>query len=215
MGADKVFAQLAGKAVLWHSVRAFEHCSAVDGIVVVTRPESICAVQECCGEFSKLLHVIEGGKARQNSVRNGLGALPDEASAVAVHDAARPLIDPEMIAECFLQVKTCRAVACAAPVVDTLKKVNAGYCIQEAIDRAGVWAMQTPQVFEVALLRQALDAVSISGQCVTDDTSAVQAQGVAVRLVHNMRMNFKITFPTDLALAECVLASRLKGGSPL
>jgi 2-C-methyl-D-erythritol 4-phosphate cytidylyltransferase len=133
-------------------------------------------------------------------------ACSPESEIIAVHDGARPLITPEQITHSISAARAKQAVACARPMTETIKRVDADGCITESLDRTGVWVMETPQVFSKALLTQAYEAVIRDGALVTDEVSAVQHIGVSVFVVENRAPNPKITFPADLALAERFLA---------
>lgn len=204
MGFNKLLAPLAGVPVLRRTLHAFQGCDAVDEIIVVAGEEVREAIAEWQedGRLSKLSAVVEGGAERHLSVRAGLDALSPHSKWVAVHDGARPLIPPAQIERCCAAAKTLRAVACARPVTETLKRVNADGRITGAIDREGAWIMETPQVFERDLLRAAYDRVIADGVLVTDEVSAAQHAGHDVHVVENRDPNPKITFPSDLSLAE-------------
>jgi 2-C-methyl-D-erythritol 4-phosphate cytidylyltransferase len=124
---------------------------------------------------------------------------------VAVHDGARPMIRPEQIAHCVEVARALGAAVCARPMTETIKRVDQSGTVIEAVDREGVWVMETPQVFERALIERAYADVLDKGLLVTDEVSAVQRLGVKVQVVDNAWANPKITFPGDLELAECLL----------
>ncbi len=203
-GFDKLLAPLAGKPVLLRSVEAFVEAGA-DGIVVVS-PESrwcetgLATLSETQPRL-KLIRV-DGGAERQDSVFAGLAVLPDDCAHVAVHDGARPLILPQTIQHCLAVARETGAAACAQPVVDTLKRVDAQGCtLPEPIDREGLWAMQTPQIFNRRLLMDAYERLRASGALATDEVSVMEHLGHATTLV-NGGVNSKITLPNDLAYAE-------------
>jgi 2-C-methyl-D-erythritol 4-phosphate cytidylyltransferase len=125
-----------------------------------------------------------------------------------VHDGARPLITPTQIEQVFEQARTHAAASLAEPVRDTLKRADNDLIVSESIERRGVYAMQTPQIFERKLLEQAYQQVAESGKIVTDEVSAVELLGQKVVLVPNPDVNFKITYECDLQLAEAVLLQR-------
>lgn len=210
MGFDKMTARLTGEPVLRHTVRAFERCESIRSIHVVTAAGSLAEVRDFLRDCRKLAGVIEGGTERHFSVWNGLRALAADAAFVAVHDGARALATPALIARCVAAAEALGAASAAAPVTDTLKRAEPAGRITGSVDRAGLWAMQTPQVFSLPLLRRAYEAVLARGESVTDETSAVEALGEAVHLVPNDDWNVKITFPRDLPLAEWVLRGRAR-----
>ena len=212
MGFDKTFASLGGKPVALHSIAAFEATDCVDQIIVVARQERIEDLREVVAQqmFRKVARVVPGGMHRQDSVSAGLAALGPECDWVAVHDAARPLIQPVQIEGAFHAAQKNGAAAVAAPVTDTLKRAKEDGTVSEAIDRTGVYAMQTPQIFARDLLLEAFAFVQANQLSITDEVSALQHLGRAVVLVPNEDLNFKITFPADLALAEFVLQERAR-----
>lgn len=211
MGFDKLFADLEGKPVVAHSVAAFEACGAVDEIVVVTREGGAPWFHDLArGEgWRKLRRVVPGGAERHLSVWNGLEAsATGEGDFIAVHDGARPLVTPDMIERCLDRARAVGAACCAAPVSDTLKRADASGCVAGGVDRAGMWAMHTPQIFAAAALVRAYRAVLEAGSVVTDEASALEAIGLPVALVDSIDYNLKITYPADLRLAGTILRHR-------
>jgi 2-C-methyl-D-erythritol 4-phosphate cytidylyltransferase len=210
MGFDKTFALLRDQPVIAHSMAAFEATDCVGDIIVVGREDRLDELRALVrnGSFAKVNHVIAGGVHRQDSVRAGLDALSVNCRYVAVHDAARPLITPPQIAAVFEAAKAHGAASLAAPVVDTLKRVDDAGFVCESLERERVFGMQTPQIFARDLLVDAYDAVNAANLPITDEVSAVQHLGRKVLLMSATEPNFMITFPGDLALAEMVLAGR-------
>lgn len=207
MGFDKTFALIAGEPVIVHSIRAFENCAAVSEIIVVGRAERL---EELRGAIvaNKLRAIVAGGTHRQDSVANGLRELSQSARHVAVHDAARPLVRPEQIEQVYTEAQRTGAAALGAPIKDTLKRADADRFVCGSIARDGVYAMQTPQIFERTLLEEAYAAVAKQQLQITDEVSAVEQLGRKVLLVPNEHANFKITYPDDLPLAELILSRR-------
>jgi 2-C-methyl-D-erythritol 4-phosphate cytidylyltransferase len=201
MGFNKLLALLGGVPVLRRTLAEFQACEAVDEIIVVAGDEVAAAIApwQAQGGLGKLTAVIPGGAERHFSVWAGLQACSPEAEFIAVHDGARPLISPAQIAKCIAAARKHRAVACARPMTETLKRADASGRITESLDRQGVWVMETPQVFAQDLLREAYAAVLRDGALVTDEVSAVQHVGAEVKVVENTTPNPKITFPADLA----------------
>lgn len=205
MGFDKLLAPLGGKPVLLRTLEAFESCTGVTEIVVVAGEDLARSIESWRGGLTKLTQIVSGGKERHFSVWNGLSAIQSSASVVAVHDGGRPLITSAQISRCITAARECKAVACARPMTETLKRADADGCITDSIERNGVWVMETPQVFERALLVSAYEKVLRESLLVTDEVSAMQSLGVPVRVVENASPNLKITFPADLVLAEKLL----------
>lgn len=206
-GFDKLAAPLAGQPVLCRSVQAFVDagCSAV---VVVCPPERWEAVGLAAATYPVPVLRVDGGAERQDSVAAGLAALPSGTRWVAVHDGARPLITPQGIQACLAAAAQTGAAACAHPVVDTLKRADAaGLSLPEKVSRDCLWGMETPQIFDIELLRCAYACVEEQGLVVTDEVSAVETLGVPTRLVSG-GANLKITLPGDLELAELIFNHR-------
>ena len=182
----------------------------MEAVRVVGRVERLEELREIAASRggAKVRDTIAGGAERQDSVRAGLAALPPDCDFVAVHDAARPLVRPTEIERVYEAAQRHGAAALAAPVTDTLKRANAALMVTASVERAGLFAMQTPQIFARDLLEQAYAKVRAEGLSITDEVSAVQNLGHGVVLVPNDAPNFKLTFPADLALAESVLRSR-------
>ena len=201
----KAFVELLGKTLLQRSVETLVRVSTLDRIVPVVPPES--------GSFQpgsrlpaseKLVAAVTGGRERQDSVRLGLAALSTETRWVAVHDAARCLVSEAEVEAVIGAAQETGAAILARPSTDTLKRVRDGV-IEATLDRSQCWAAQTPQVFRVDLLREALEKAAAEGFVGTDDAQLVERLGVAVRVVPGSARNLKITTPEDLRVAEALL----------
>jgi 2-C-methyl-D-erythritol 4-phosphate cytidylyltransferase len=214
MGFDKLFAVIAGEPVIAHPIRAFEHATSVDEIVVVAREDRHDEIRKISRDraFKKVLSIVPGGERRQDSVRAGLDRVNRDAKYVAVHDAARPLITPKQIECAFAQCRVHGAAALAQPVNDTLKRADADLLVVGSVDRRQIYAMQTPQIFERKLLEDAYRAVYAENILVTDEVSAVERLGYKVALVLDDDFNLKITYPRDLPVADFIIRERAKGG---
>lgn len=213
MGFDKLFAPLAGKPVLWHSLKAFNETKDVDEILVVAREDAMDEIEELVshGGLEKVTKVISGGAERHISVWNGLQAVDSSGSEyIAIHDGARPLVTPALIEACLDLARTHGAASCASQIPDTVKRASIEQMVTESVERTGLWAMQTPQVFSSGLILQAYAALMAKHEMVTDEVSAVQKLGKKIALLKNDDWNLKITFPHDLELAEHVLDLRAK-----
>jgi len=213
MGFDKLFTPLAGKPVLWHSINAFNDTKDVDEILIVTREEQMDGVEELVSDtgLKKVTKVISGGAERHISVWNGLQAVDSQGSEyIAIHDGARPLVTPELIKACLDLARAHGAASCASQIPDTVKRASIEQMVTESVERTGLWAMQTPQVFSSGLILQAYAALMAKHEMVTDEVSAVQKMGKKIALLKNDDWNLKVTFPHDLELAEHVLELRTK-----
>ena len=203
-GIDKVMAELDGEPMILRTVRTFQNCDAIKEIVVVTREDLILPIMRLCASFDKVKAVVCGGDSRQASVQQGLNALSSKVKLVAVQDGARPLITNEVIDRTVRAAHSYGAAAPAIPVKDTIKVVVGGVA-KETPDRAKLQAVQTPQVFDMDLLRGALKKAKEDGAAVTDDCSAVERLGMSIKIVEGDERNIKVTTPMDLKIAKLLL----------
>ena len=200
-GIDKVMAPLGEEPVIAHTVRAFQNCDAIREIVVVTRPDLLSAVMGICRNMDKVTAVVAGGKDRPESVTNGMNALSKKVKLVAVQDGARPLVTWQLIDRVVRAANSYGAAAPAVPVKDTVKEVAGGLVVTTP-DRSRLQAVQTPQVFDLDLLRGALKKAKDAGAVITDDCSAVERLGMKVKIVAGDERNIKVTTPMDLKIAR-------------
>jgi 2-C-methyl-D-erythritol 4-phosphate cytidylyltransferase len=211
MGAkvDKAFVSLGPKPVLAYSLIVFERCLDIDGVCVVVRKDRVEAARAMANMYGcqKVKRVVAGGAMRQDSVQNGLDALPDEVSIVAVHDGARPCVTEELISATIKSAKKYGSGVAAVPIADTVKEVEKGVTVSRTLDRSKLWAVQTPQTFRLDLLKQAFDAVRKKQLVVTDESSAVELISDDVRLVPAAVTNIKIATPDDLALVTALVTA--------
>lgn len=203
-GIDKVMAPIGGEPMIVHTVRACQNCDAIKQIVVVTRRDLIVPIMDLCHEFDKVQAVLVGGNSRQESVEIGLNALTKDMKLVAVQDGARPLITDAVIDRTVRAAHTYGAAAPAVAVKDTIKVVQGGI-VASTPNRSTLRAVQTPQVFDVDLLKGALKKAKMDGAEVTDDCSAVELMGMSVKIVEGDERNIKVTTPMDLKVAEIFL----------
>ena len=152
--------------------------------------------------LEKPVMLVSGGTSRQASVWNGISAIGEEDVLVAVHDAVRPFVPQEALAHAVAEAGLSGAATLAIPVVDTLRLERDGR--SEPLSREGVWSVQTPQVFRLELLKSAHKKAMEDGIDGTDDAGIVERLGVPVRIVEGSPLNFKVTRPDDLILAEAV-----------
>ena len=194
--------------MILRTVRTFQNCDAIKQIIVVTREDLVTPIMELCYGFDKVQAVLVGGKSRQESVEIGLLALSRDMKMVAVQDGARPLITWEVIDRTVRAAHTYGAAAPAIPVKDTIKIVRGGVA-KETPERKLLYAVQTPQVFDLDLLRGALKKAKEDEVEVTDDCSAVERLGMSIKIVEGDERNLKITTPFDLAVAKMLLEDNL------
>lgn len=206
MGFDKLAAPLAGRPVLQRTLDVFLNDPEVCEIIVVCPPQRFATLET--GHAGISVRRADGGPERQHSVANGLAALAARIRYVAIHDGARPLLDPEELGRCLLAAVADGAAALARRVTETLKRSDAASLCTDSVSREHLWLMETPQVFAVPLIREAYAAVLARGVTVTDEVSAVQALQRPVRFIESLHPNPKITRPADISLAEAILAKR-------
>lgn len=207
-GIDKVMAPLKGEPMIVHTVRAFQNCDAIREIVIVTREDLLVPVMDLCHRFDKVQAVIVGGASRQESVERGLDMMSVGTKLVAVQDGARPLITWQVIDRTVRAANSYGAAAPAVPVKDTIKVVTGGI-VKETPNRSTLQAVQTPQVFDLDLLKGALAKARMEDAAVTDDCSAVELLGMSVKIVEGDERNIKVTTPVDLKIAELLLEDGL------
>jgi 2-C-methyl-D-erythritol 4-phosphate cytidylyltransferase len=219
MGAEgnKLLLEVEGRPVLAWTLQAALECTAIEWIGIVGQPVDQAAIAAIIAAARRSvpeagpIRWIEGGDTRQDSVRNGLAALPAEAAAVLIHDGARCLAGPELLARCAAALERAAAdgaaVIAATPVTDTIKEVDGERRITATPDRSRLWAAQTPQGFPVALLREAHERAAREGWSVTDDAALFERLGLPVRVLEAPASNIKLTTPFDLIVAEAVLGA--------
>ena len=200
-GVNKLLQPLDGIPVLARTLTALQMARRIDEIVVAAREEDFLEISQLCRTYgiTKCTKVIRGGESRAHSVL---------LAALEAGEGARPLVTPELIDDVAEQAARCGAAAPAVAVKDTIKAVRDDGTVAETLDRAALRAVQTPQIFESALLKAALQAAVEGGIPITDDCSAVERLGKRVYLVEGDEENLKITTPVDLILAEAILQAR-------
>jgi 2-C-methyl-D-erythritol 4-phosphate cytidylyltransferase len=204
----KQFRWIARKPMLLHSVQTFMAFPGVVSVVCVL-PQSHAGdpppwLFQC--DVERLM-VSVGGRTRQQSVKNGLDDLPDEARVVLVHDAARPFVDEETIARVVAEVRAGRCAIAGLPVVDTLKSVGADGTIGATISREGLWRAQTPQGFPREVIVRAHREARARGIDATDDAALCEALGIPVRVVRGSERAMKVTEEGDFARAEALAST--------
>lgn len=199
---DKVLAPLAGRPVFSHSASTFMQSAIADLYVVVYRDQRQMMELSALAPTPSLL--VHGGRERQDSVRNALAALPADIEYVFIHDCARPLVRPEQLVALHKIVRREDAVVLAHRVVDTIKEHRDDARLR-TLDRARLWAMETPQVFARELIVRAYARVAERKLHVTDDAQAVELLGHPIALLENAFSNPKLTSPADLAYLEFLL----------
>lgn len=207
-GELKQLRWVAGKPMLLHSLQTFMARRDVVSVVCVL-PSRYAGdpppwLFQC--DVERLM-IAPGGRTRTESVANGLDDLPDEASIVLVHDAARPLVDDATIDRVVAQVRGGNAAIAAIPVVDTLKEVDASGRIDRTVPRERLWRAQTPQGFPRAVIVRAHREAAAAGVTGSDDAALCERIGVPVHVVRGSERALKITEESDFALAEALFGS--------
>ncbi|SRR6266516_5410696 len=207
-GADKLFTEVAGQPLLAHAIAPFQECASIERIVLVMAPLNLKRGRDLVERygFTKATALVKGGERRQDSVRLGLEALGG-CDYVAVHDGARPLVTPELIARGLEAARETGAAAPAIPIADTVKEAGPNGIVLRTLDRSRLWAVQTPQVFRYELLLRAHREITAD---VTDDAAMVEALGEPVRLFEGSRANIKVTTVEDLTLIKALTAAPIK-----
>ncbi|MEE8638729.1 MAG: 2-C-methyl-D-erythritol 4-phosphate cytidylyltransferase [Candidatus Margulisiibacteriota bacterium] len=209
MGKPKQFIEIGGKPILEWTLSVFEKTKIVDEMILVVNEGDIERAKKF--KFSKLKQVIAGGEERQDSVFNGLKAVPGEVEIVAIHDGARPFIIPEIIEKAVAEAQEFGAVVVGIPVNDTIKSVNhQKLTVINTLNREELWAAQTPQVFKKEIILQAYKNGK-EKHCVTDDAMLIEKLGIPVKMVMGSSQNIKLTKPEDLKIAEGILRKGEKG----
>lgn len=198
MGRPKQMLPVAGKAVLVRSIEAFLSVPSVGQIIVVTGDDIFKIISK---RFKGLVHAA-AGDTRLQSVINGVNALDAKSKLVAVHDGARPLVNPKDIEACLKSAQKNKAAVLAVPVKDTIKTVSSGK-VTETLDRTVLWAAQTPQCYQTEILKKALLKYG-SLKAPTDESQLVEKLGVKVAVVPSDYKNIKITTPEDITIAEAL-----------
>jgi 2-C-methyl-D-erythritol 4-phosphate cytidylyltransferase len=204
----KQFTFLEGKPILAHTLDKFEVCPLIRSVRLVVGQEDM---DYCLKEivekyrFRKVSKIVPGGKWRQESVKNGIDALPKDADIVAIHDGVRPLVTQAMIEDSIHSAIQYGAVVLAIPVKETIKVSSPDGTVLKTLDRESLWQIQTPQTFQVNVIREAHNRATADGFVGTDDASLVERLGVKVHILLGAHTNIKITTPEDLALASLFL----------
>lgn len=210
-GVSKQMLELGGKSVIAHTLCAFQACTLIDEIIVVTNEAELPYYNENFKTkhgLSKLASVVIGGNTRALSAENGFSAVSKHADFVAIHDGARCLITPEKIASVIKTAFEKGAAIAATKATDTLKKVDDDGKIMGTLDRSKIWQAQTPQVFKKSIYFVSLKNCKSKGALITDDAMIVEHSGFNVYCVETGSDNIKITTPSDIQRVLGVLNGR-------
>jgi 2-C-methyl-D-erythritol 4-phosphate cytidylyltransferase len=214
----KQFIEIAGLPVLMHTINAFRGYSPTIQILLVLPAMDVSRWEHLCHQyrFEVKITVVTGGATRFDSVRNGLEKVSG-AGEVAVHDGVRPLITPEIIAASFEMARKYRSAVASVALKESIREMSGSISSalgnhvwqnSVSVDRGKFRLMQTPQTFDIQLLKSAYEAAS--GNTFTDDASVVESAGHAITLFEGSYENLKITTPEDLVVAEAMLKRRMR-----
>ena len=213
MGSErnKLLLNLLGKPLLSWTLLAAETAQKIEWIGIIGQPYDFPEFKNILDNISlnKPVELISGGETRQQSVYNGLQALPKEAENVLIHDGARCLVTPNLFDRCAEELLNCQGLIAAISVKDTIKIVDSKQFIKDTPKRSNLWAAQTPQGFDVNLLKESHEKGYQMGWQVTDDAALFEKCQLPVKIVQGEETNLKVTTPVDLAIAEFILKQRL------
>ncbi|MGP1387464.1 MAG: 2-C-methyl-D-erythritol 4-phosphate cytidylyltransferase [Thainema sp.] len=207
---NKLLLSLLGRPLIEWNLRAIDQAKSITWIGIIGQPTDQPDLNAIATSLnlSKPVEFIIGGATRQESVYNGLQALPDDATHVLIHDGARCLATPDLLNRCAAALETCPGLIAAVPVKDTIKVVDDQHRIKDTPNRSYLWAAQTPQGFEVQTLKDCHEKGRQLGWEVTDDAALFEKCGLPVQIVEGEETNLKVTTPVDLAIAEFILRQR-------
>ena len=211
-GRPKQLIDLAGHPLVSWSLHVFGEMPELDALVIATEEENVEVMRGLASAYAPRLEtkVVSGGATRQGSVRNALAAVPEHCSAVFVHDGARPLINEVDVRAGMAAVRPGIGALLASPVVDTIKVVPPGTrSVARTLERAELWAAQTPQFAMLCDLVRAHEAAERDGISATDDMSLFEHLGLEVVVVPAKTENFKVTHPGDLDVVEAIMRERI------
>ncbi len=208
--SPKQYVEISGIPLIVHTLRKFDPAggAGIAGMVLPVPSGDVDFVkEEIIARYGVkgVIAVVAGGRERQDSVRAGLEAVPEDVEIVAVHDAVRPFVPPEMIRTVIEEAARSSAATLGVPVKDTVKKVDGGKSVVVTVDRAELWLTQTPQAFRRAVIIEAYRRAYDDGIYATDDASLVERIGVTVKMVPGSYGNIKITTADDLDFSEFLM----------
>jgi 2-C-methyl-D-erythritol 4-phosphate cytidylyltransferase len=204
----KQYLRLSGRPILWWSLQAFQRSPSIGAIVLVVPQDDLLRTRKQFEKtaFQKLMQIVAGGATRAESVREGLAVVPPGLRWIAVHDAVRPLVTPQLIENVLKGARSYKAAIAATPSKDTVKLANGHQTIHKTLPRETVWLAQTPQAFD----RDLLERAHKKGKhlTATDDSFLVERLGVRVKLIASPPENLKVTIPADLIIAQRLMKGR-------
>ena len=207
----KPYLELSGKTVLEYTLSSFTEIPGLGEVIIATTPTYIKQTEEMLDRIfpGLVCHVVQGGKERQDSIRNALKKISGKTGLIAVHDAVRPFVSKRDVETCIIEAAKWGGAVLAIPSKDTIKIAGDNNEIVKTPERKRMWQAQTPQIFWAALLREAYEHAEIYKIKGSDDSSLVEEVGGKVVLVNGSSKNFKITYPLDLEIADWLIKKGL------
>ncbi len=205
---------LGGIPLLKHTLLKFEACEEVEEVVPLVPPEEVTFWEEeilSKKEIKKVRRILAGGEERQDSVLLGLQAVEGEAEIIVIHDGARPFVPPELIKKSLAEMDNFKAVVTALPAHETIKEISPRKEVIKTLERNFLWLVQTPQTFTYSSIFYAHEMARKENFFGTDDAALIERLGIPIRVIEGSRLNFKITTPEDLLLAEALLKYQKQG----
>jgi 2-C-methyl-D-erythritol 4-phosphate cytidylyltransferase len=223
-GENKSLYEFMGKPLVVWALQALQSVDEIGEIIPVVKEEDLRTAADLVERYkiSKVRRIVPGGRERQDSIYNGLWALDKETSIVVIHDGARPLVDSLLIKNSISALDTFDGIVAGVPVKDTIKEVKAKgqwakdngredeLIVRSTLNRDVLWAVQTPQTFRYAKIREAHGKAHDEGFYATDDAALIEHYGGCVRIIQGSYLNLKITTLEDVDIAETLYRRRLK-----
>src|SRR5208282_2420650 len=215
VGANKSLFEFMGKPLVVWALQALQSVDEIGEIIPVVKEEDLKAAADLVERYkiAKVRHIVTGGRERQDSVYNGLRALDKDTSIVVIHDGARPLVDGLLIKKSISELDSFDGIVAGVPVKDTIKEVKGredGLIVLRTLNRNVLWAVQTPQTFNYAKIREAHGRAHAEGFYATDDAALIEHYGGRVRIIQGSYLNLKITTLEDVNIAETLYRHGLK-----
>jgi 2-C-methyl-D-erythritol 4-phosphate cytidylyltransferase len=204
-GVDVSFLALGSRPVVARSIQTLEQNPLIEGIVLVVRKERVDSALHTVRSFGcrKVAAIVSGGPVRQTNLKNALEKIPEEATAVLIHEASRPFITDEVVAEVIKAGKRYGAAVAAVKSPDGVKLAEKGQKVTKALDRNTIWLTQSPQVYKIDVFKKMLKG---SGKLIDDDSELLAKMKQEIHLVPGSSGNMKIRTPDDLQVASAILS---------
>ncbi|HEM55960.1 MAG: 2-C-methyl-D-erythritol 4-phosphate cytidylyltransferase [Thermodesulfobacterium geofontis] len=207
----KQFLEIKGIPLLIYTLLKFEKHPQIDGIILSVSSEYISYTEKLISSYNlkKVLKITEGGKTRQDSVFKGIKVAPPKAEIFLVHDAVRPFVSSDLISKIIDNTKILGACVPAIPIRDTINRVFQGEII-ENINRTNLFCIQTPQGIRAKILKNLLEKAQKENLIFSDESTLLLHYGYKVKIIEGFFLNFKITYPEDLFLAEKLIDCKIE-----